>query len=129
MDLHKKQIITAKWAEVSSDLTGLSDDELVDRIKQYEDVLTAAQTAYECAKEERHSRAKNLRSKFANEQRENDRLYIPKPADKLAYDKKAREEKVKLSADEKAVQKLMSFGMSEAEAIEVLTKGKEGKVS
>ena len=128
MDINKKLIIQTKWAEVSKSIVDISDDELIERIEHHANALLEAQTAYECVKAERNERAKNLRSKFAREQSESDRLYSPRPNDKIEYDRKAREEKVTLTKDEKAIAKLMEFGLSKEDAMKTLADGKKAKV-
>lgn len=124
MDLERKERITANWAETARACIQLSDEELIQRITEYELLVEKAQTQLEAARKVNDDRRQKNKDARTAAQREQDRKYIPKPADKIEFDKKARAEKVQLSAEEKAIQKMMSFGLSREAAIKSLNDAK-----
>lgn len=124
----KLEIIKIKWAETTTACKDLSDDELILRITELERLHVEAQTALEAARQIGNSRRDDMRSKFSESQREQDRKYSPKPMDKVAFDKKARQEKVAVGKDDKAIEMMMSLGLSADEARARLNMAKSGKV-
>lgn len=115
----KMSIIRFEWAKATQHISTLTDDELIALIDAYEKEHVAAHARFECAKTQAAERAKDMRSKFASEQREADRKYHPKPNDKVEYDRQARKERTELSKEEKAIQMMVKTGMSEEKAREI----------
>lgn len=123
----KAEIIKIKWAETVQHVITLTDEELIQRITEYERTHVEAQTALECARHEAKRRADSMKGEIAERQRELDRKYQPKPQDRVEFDKKAKAEKISLSKDEKAIQTMMSFGLSRDEAVKRFNDAKAGK--
>lgn len=124
----KESFIKVEWAKATAHVITLTDEELIAKITEYELLHIQAQTQLEAARHEAKRRTSDSKSKFAAEQRELDRKYQPQPADKIEFDRKAREEKVSLSKDDKAIETMMKLGISREKAEEMFYAAKKGKV-
>ena len=124
----KLEMIKIKWAETIEVCKNLTDDELILRITELERIHVEAQTALEAARQVGNTRKDNARSKFAEMQREQDRKYSPKPVDKVAFDKKARQEKVAVDKNEKAIESMVkTLGLTPEAARQILINAKRIK--
>ena len=122
----KASIVKFKWAEVMTHINTLTDEELLQRVTEYERAHVEAQTALEAAKHEIDRRRNDVKSRMYAIQTEEDRKYRPKPQDKIEFDKKAREDKIKVSKEDKAIEKLMSLGFDRETAEKMFNEAKAG---
>lgn len=125
-ETQKRIIVKTKWAEVTRHITTMSDEELLQHITEKEAEHTAAQTALECVRHEIDRRRNDVKSRMLIIQSEEDRKYRPKPQDKVEFDKKAREDKVKVSKEEKAILQMMNLGLSREAAEKAFNDAKAG---
>lgn len=123
--LERKNLIRTKWAETAKSLIEVSDEELVQIISDYEKNLVLAQTVFEAAKAENNRRYENRGKARTEAQRQLDRQYSPKPQDRVEFDKKKREEKVTVSKEEAAIQKIMAMGLKREVAEAMIAAGRK----